>query len=295
MEFDNSWRAVRNPGSARDFFTPPPTEPLAALEAFSLANAWWLAELCRLVYVQEAPGAGVRDGFLARVGLRESRFLSRHGTQCAIVETRGESVGMPAALVFRGTTGPVDWRRNSNTLPTDWPRGGRVHAGFASALDAVWAELETALEAVPAPLLYTGHSLGGALAVLAAGRRPPLAVYTFGAPRIGDARFSESLAGIAAYRVVNRRDVVARTPPSLPGLRFRQAGELCAISTRGLEHDAEDGRGGDPASPPPLPGRRRWFDPPPGFCDHAPVNYVACLERLARGRPAAAEVGYRPG
>jgi hypothetical protein len=283
MEFDNSWRAVRNPGSAGEFFAPPPTEPLAAEGAFSLLNAWWLAEISRLVYVHDVTGGRRRDGFLARVGLRESRFLHRRGTQCAIVESRVDSVGAPAVVVFRGTDGAVDWRRNSNTLLTDWPHGGRAHAGFAGALDAVWAELETALEAVVGPLLYAGHSLGGALAVLAAGRRPPLAVYTFGAPRVGDADFAESLTGTAVYRVVNRRDAIARTPPSLPGLRFRQAGELRAISTRGLEEGEGTGMGGRvEASPPPLPGRRRWFDPPPGFCDHAPVNYVACLEKLAR-------------
>ncbi len=286
MEFDNSWRAVRNPGSARDFFAPPPPVPLRAEAAFSLPNAWWLAEISRLVYVAEAPGAGTRDRILARVGLRESLFLSRLGTQCAFVEPRLEGEGSPAVLVFRGTEGPMDWRRNSSFLLTDWPCGGRVHGGFVDALDVVWDELGSALEAVTAPLLYTGHSLGGALAVLAAGRWPPLAVYTFGAPRVGDAGFAESLAGLAVYRVVNRRDVVARTPPGLPGLRFRQAGELRAISTRGLA--AAEGAGSDSTagsgSRPPLPGRRRWFDPPPDFCDHAPVNYVACLQKLAQTR-----------
>ena len=281
MEFDNSWRAVRNPGSAGEFFAPPPPQPLTARGEFSLFNAWWLAEISRLVYLENAAGARTRDGFLARVGLRERRFLERLGTQCAIVETRDETDGAPAVLVFRGTEGPMDWRRNSNFLLSDWPRGGRVHAGFANALDAVWSELETALEAVAAPLLYTGHSLGGALAVLAASRRPPRAVYTFGSPRVGDAEFAASLADIAAYQVVNRRDVVARTPPSVLGLGFRQAGELRAISPRGLE-DGEAAAAGDPAPLPPLPGRRRWFDPPPEFCDHAPVNYVACLETLAR-------------
>ena len=36
-------------------------------------------------------------------------------------------------------------------------------------------------------MLYTGHSMGDALAILAASLRRPRAVYTFGAPRMGDA------------------------------------------------------------------------------------------------------------
>lgn len=284
MEFDNSWRAVRIPGSATEFFAPPPPRPLAAESAFSVVNAWWLAELSRLVYRNDAPGAGLtRNRVLARVGLVERVFLERQGTQCAIVEAGDGSREAPAVLVFRGTDGPVDWRRNSNPLWTRWPRGGRAHAGFVQALDDVWDELESALSEVSAPLFYGGHSLGGALALLTAGRRPPLAVYTFGAPRVGDAGFAESLEEEAVYRVVNRRDAVSRQPPSLPWLRFRQAGELRVIATGGLRGGSPVVAGVEPDPMPPLPGRRRWYDPPPEFCDHAPVNYVACLERLAAG------------
>jgi hypothetical protein len=284
MEFENSWRAVRNPGSATDLFAPPPTRPLVATSEFSITNAWWLAELSRLVYRNDAPrGAWTRDGVLARVGLKERHFLNGHGTQCAIVEPRAAAAEPLAALVFRGTTGPVDWRRNARTLLVDWPEGGRVHAGFIGALEGVWAELAAALDAGSAPVFYTGHSLGGALAMLAASRRPPLAVYSFGAPRVGDAGFAEALPGVAAYRVVNRRDTVARHPLRLPGLRFRQAGEPCSISFDASEGRARLARGGvRRGTLPSLPGpRRRWFDPPASLCDHAPVNYVACLERLA--------------
>ncbi len=50
---------------------------------------------------------------------------------------------------------------------------------------------------------FTGHSLGGALATLAAGRyeRAP-EVYTFGAPRVGDGEHVKSL-DTPVYRFVN--------------------------------------------------------------------------------------------
>ncbi len=281
MEFDNSWRAVFNPGLAAEFFSPPPDGAPEAVREFRATNAWWLAELSRLIYRDSAAaGAQSRDRILAGVGLRESRFLHRRSTHCAIVEPRGEAASPIAALVFRGTDGPVDWRTNLKTALADWSPGGVVHTGFRTALEDVWPELETALDRLTKPIFYTGHSLGGALAMLAASRRPPLAVYTFGAPRVGDAKFGETLADVAAYRVVNRRDTVPKSPPNLGRPRYRHAGELRAISI------------GESAGPsrrnrvPPLPGDRRWFYPPGILCDHAPVNYVACLERIVRGTGA---------
>ena len=284
MEFDNSWRAVFRPAAASEYFSPPPAVALRPAREYDLTNAWWLAELSRLVYRDEpAGGPRRRDSELARVGLEESRFFHEGNTQCAIVEPRGESAAPVAALVFRGTDGPVDWGTNVKTRLVDWPRGGTVHAGFKEALDAVWQLVESALDGIAAPVFYAGHSLGGALAMLAASLRPPLAVYAFGAPRVGNAGFAETLAAVPVYRVVNRRDSVPSTPPHMPGLRYHHAGELCPISIGAPAERAKGkGTGGKPGYP-PLPGRRRWYEPPGNICDHAPVNYVACLERLAGG------------
>ena len=41
--------------------------------------------------------------------------------------------------------------------------------------------------------------------------RPPVATYTFGAPRVGDLAFCEGYA-LATYRVVNRLDLVPEMP-----------------------------------------------------------------------------------
>ncbi|MFQ5348861.1 MAG: lipase family protein [Thermoanaerobaculia bacterium] len=277
MEFDNSWRALTNPGSAIDFFGPPPHQAATPLREYSVVNAWWLAELSRLVYRDDGPGAArSRDQILAGVGLCESRFVRRRNTQCAIVEPRGGAAQPVAVLVFRGTDGPGDWGTNFKTVPTEWPQGGTVHAGFKRALDGIWPDLEPLLDALDTPVFYAGHSLGGALAMLAASRRPPLAVYTFGAPRVGDESFAMTLSDVAAYRVVNRRDSVPRLPPNVGPLRYRHAGELRAVSF-GTPRKRPGRR-----PFPPLPGVRRSFDPPANLCDHSPVNYVACLERNAR-------------
>jgi triacylglycerol lipase len=86
-------------------------------------------------------------------------------------------------------------------------------------------------------VFITGHSLGGALAILCAlefcrQRLPVAAVVTFGQPRVGDGNFAElydltqPTDGIAAgfldeitFRVVNQNDIVPRTPGCLMGYR----------------------------------------------------------------------------
>lgn len=76
-------------------------------------------------------------------------------------------------------------------------------------------------------LTITGHSLGGALALLnayeAAMSLPGLAisVISFGAPRVGNIVFRDELRnlGVKTLRVVNKQDVV----PKMPGLVFNES------------------------------------------------------------------------
>ena len=72
----------------------------------------------------------------------------------------------------------------------------------------------------------TGHSLGAALAVLIAdelagspGTPAPVAVFSFGGPRVGDGAFAARVEarGARVLRVVNAHDVVPRLPPVAPG------------------------------------------------------------------------------
>ena len=67
----------------------------------------------------------------------------------------------------------------------------------------------------PLPLFITGHSLGGALALLATKLVAPNvngACYTFGAPRIGNYEYFRFLK-TPVYRIVNSSDIVPRVPP----------------------------------------------------------------------------------
>lgn len=291
MDFDNSWDALLRPGEATVYFDGPPRQqPFeVAATAYSKINAWWLAELCRLVYKQGADEAHVSKGpprkdVLRDVGLEEVDFFNKKGTQCNIVKTANPAVEQFAALVFRGTTEPLDWVMDFRAIPVSWSGAGLVHEGFRDALNEVWDAVNQVLATLTCPIFYTGHSLGAALATLAAARKPPRALYTFGSPRVGDDDFKASLSGKQVYRVVNNRDVVTTLPPPLP---FRHVPELHYITHEGamLVDPSDEAVALDRLKRDRLPifsgdWHKLFTDAPEPFADHAPVNYVAHLERL---------------
>jgi triacylglycerol lipase len=143
----------------------------------------------------------------------------------------GERTGA-VILAFAGTD-PGIWQ-NLATDITPLPQvGSDIHEGFRLAAAAAQSEIEQAVRLSresQKPLFITGHSLGAALAALAARvalgeGSPPSAVYTFGMPRVGGRRFEASYdAGLGAltYRLVHGIDLVARVPPS----PFRHVGRV---------------------------------------------------------------------
>ncbi len=266
MAYNHDWQAVFKPGASEDFFAVDhPAGFQTDAEGFLPVNAWWLSELCRLIYRKDASEGVVRSGqpsrndFLARVGLFERQFFNGPTTQGALIETTEVGEGAFAVLVFRGTTGRLsNWLSNLDMLAGKWPAGGNVHRGFRNILMALWDTIATALEPIDKPLYYTGHSLGGALATLAASLRSPGAVYTFGAPRIGDAEFAQTLAGVPVFNVCNPKDIVTELPPVSRRTRFAHAGTII--------RNAE------------VNPRHRAFAQAPAFlANHAPLNYTAQL------------------
>jgi triacylglycerol lipase len=138
-----------------------------------------------------------------------------------------------AALVFRGTSSQADWRTNlrAQLAPVQTPGGRtvRLHAGFLDAFAGLEQTLRADLDAHVGDklgLYIAGHSLGGALAQIAAAmleRDTLAACYTFGAPRVGDQRFDE-VVKCPHYRIVNGWDLVTTLPPPFPSA-FRHSGD----------------------------------------------------------------------
>lgn len=135
-------------------------------------------------------------------------------------------------LAFRGSTEFIDWVIDANMILADaavFGLQGKVHSGFAMQLLSEWFWIKQALNqfATPnTPIYVTGHSLGGALATLAAYILASegyniAGLYSFAAPRSGDASFSDhgnNLINGKSLRVVNDRDLVVRYPPRAESL-----------------------------------------------------------------------------
>lgn len=135
-------------------------------------------------------------------------------------------------LAFRGTEKKVsDWLTDARCIPTTINSHAKVHTGFLEAFDGKTNDAgKTAKQMVedildspeakgsegqPLPLFITGHSLGGALALLATKLVAPNingACYTFGAPRVANYEYFRFLK-TPVYRIVNSADVVPRVPP----------------------------------------------------------------------------------
>jgi triacylglycerol lipase len=233
-------------------------DPLNEDAGSSPANARFLLVASELAYLDEAAG---KAAFADRLGL-EARLLSVGNTQGWVGVSPGHVV-----VAFRGTESPTSLDGLKDILLTDAMNllvvpegrlghdlaaagvGARFHKGFTDALADIWEPVSVTVEAelkqCDRPLWITGHSLGGALALLSAWlfKRRMVAVHevhTFGAPMIGNRAacdaFNRELGG-KIQRYVNGRDPV----PKLPALSL-VANEFGHV-------DAERLLGTDPALP----------------------------------------------
>ncbi len=155
-------------------------------------------------------------------------------------------------IAFRGTEGGKikDWGTDVKVRRIDWPgakQKGQVHRGFHGALDSVWKDVTARLKALKTgnqTIWITGHSLGAALATLAAAsfalKQPKheiTGVYTFGQPRVMDFKLAGNFNQAMKkrfFRVVNNNDVVTRVPPQVSG--YSHVGLLYYFDSNGKLH-----------------------------------------------------------
>jgi triacylglycerol lipase len=181
-----------------------------------LRRSLLFAELSNLSYKSRAYA-----GRLAfQIGFPEIRYYDRDGAQAYIFANRHDAV-----VTCRGTE-PHDWndlRADLDLTTTVAETAGWVHRGFKREVDDLWPRLEQALVNNTRTLWFAGHSLGGAMAAICAGRcrlsyikSNPRALFTYGSPRIGSRRYVNYVQ-IEAYRWVNNNDIVTRVPPGWLG------------------------------------------------------------------------------
>ncbi|HEV3139444.1 MAG TPA: lipase family protein [Vicinamibacterales bacterium] len=205
-----------------------PFEDLAT--AFSAANAWYLADAALLAYwpPDEVPPA------FARAGFGDTQFFTSGSTQCYVASNERAAI-----VTFRGTqiNEIEDGLSDADVTRGAWDGEGRVHNGFLGGLDAVWPQLNDCLLALDGRTVWmTGHSLGAALATLAASRWVKSGgsiggVYTIGSPRIGDQDFASGIEAALAgkcFRYVNGEDGVTQIPFERWG--YRHVGQARVLS-----------------------------------------------------------------
>ncbi|MDR5884774.1 lipase family protein [Vreelandella janggokensis] len=140
--------------------------------------------------------------------------FNANGSQAILIKTNDFVV-----LSFRGTE-PLelkDIKADAHAILTRCVTEGKVHTGFHKAYNSIEKDVNQALEEfTELPLFITGHSLGGALATIAAKRVTHVggnaACYTFGAPRVSDDHWLMTMK-TPIYRVVNSSDGVTMVPP----------------------------------------------------------------------------------
>ena len=128
-------------------------------------------------------------------------------------------------LAFRGTEVKklADIKTDLNARMVETSRDdndgvAKVHEGFLSSFNSIKDEINTVLqdqENKGLPVYVTGHSLGGALALIATryiANNSLGACYTFGSPKVSNEVFIQQIY-TPVYRIVNSHDVVPFLPP----------------------------------------------------------------------------------
>ncbi|CAN6279400.1 unnamed protein product [Urochloa humidicola] len=179
------------------------------------------------------------------------------------------------AIVLRGTATCLEWAENlrASLVPLDGGEGGsdggagaeaeepKVARGFLSLYKTAGEKVRSLSEEVmeevrrlmekykgeELSITVVGHSLGAALALLVADEvastipdAPPVAVVSFGGPKVGNAAFVDRLGSsgkVNVLRIVNAGDVVTKVPGVAPRLprkkeQYHHAGAELRIDSK---------------------------------------------------------------
>lgn len=157
---------------------------------------------------------------------------------CDETATQGCAYITPDTLFIsmQGSSEGADWLNNFKIIRCDY-HGISAHRGFALAAESVLDDVRRVIDDWSASrrVVMTGHSLGGAIAVLlAVACRPrPIEVITFGQPRISRRRHLDLTLYGSYLRVVNGSDIV----PRKPWLGYSHAGHLLYLTNDGRRLD----------------------------------------------------------
>ncbi|WP_437586353.1 lipase family protein [Sorangium sp. So ce1000] len=299
--------------------------------ALSLASAWSYSDPQTLHDVMNS--LGFENRCYAITLSNDALFVH---TSASLIQHVDGSV---AILCFRGTepANIINWLTDASVEPNRFHAWGAVHGGFYRSLmpmaryiacrlkramaaqsvvdqksELVSVDAPVCSEATGEPLksglkaLYiTGHSLGGALAALAAAmifedkayegiRSLVRGVYTYGQPCIGNelfARKCQDAYGSLLFRHIHANDIVPMFPPLSTG-RFEHFGHELRSSAAGWAFSQQPVRRAYTALFSSTVGVLAWVKQqlpliswlrlPFSWDDHAPHRYVNVSQRSLR-------------
>lgn len=187
---------------------------------YSLTQAMWMSEFSSTAYFEQADV----NTHMSDWGYDFKWLESAHDTQCYIASQSDHAI-----ICFRGTSSFRDLITDAKffkSRSSNYP--GKTHNGFREASEGIWDSLSHEISSRHAGkrLFVTGHSLGAALAQLAAYRLNErgfdVQVYLFGAPNVGNKAFSEAYNASLedmTYVHINNMDAVTRIPPTFTGFQ----------------------------------------------------------------------------
>jgi len=232
--------------SSTDQFSFDVASPREARGDLDPLNAYWAMRLAQVAQRRASDGSDSKPATmraLQEIGVKVKVLTPFHaatdaqrlnerraftGTDGFYVRTEGAGF-----VVFRATEADKlnDMIVSSRIAQTDVvirdTKVGEAHAGFYNGFLAAWKNgLREAIATHQRdlPLYFVGHSLGGALATVAAPHAmidvgvPVRALYTFASPRVGDGHFASNVVrrihsgGGHVFRFVSEGDFVTTIP-----------------------------------------------------------------------------------
>lgn len=150
-----------------------------------------------------------------------TRILVRFNSVAAVMESAPSKL----LIMFGGSNDPWDYLADSMALPEEFTNDkvpGKVHAGFSMTWDLLRKKVTMALMAMnpekDKELVFVGHSLGAALAMLSASELKTSGYkigkcYLVGCPRAGTKEFTEWFHKEVPYtNLIHGYDLVTTVP-----------------------------------------------------------------------------------
>jgi triacylglycerol lipase len=196
---------------------------LIPINSFNIQNAFFLAKCSSIIYGNKTSV----ENTLSLLGYKVAFYdLCKYDNQFFIAYDDKDII-----IAFRGTEPKKisDWLSDSAIIMKDHRVIGKVHHGFYDIIQECYPIVEAEIKSIDKGrnVWITGHSLGGALAVLMASEllclnQPIEGIYLYGCPRVGDSIFKyyyNKHFGDKTFRVINGSDVVPRLPRPFIGYR----------------------------------------------------------------------------